>query len=68
MCTCRYGHDRDDRSMEVSWQQMQAEERRSARAGREADLAAERDEQRRIAEKKAKKKLKTAGGKALESA
>lgn len=67
MCNRRYGHDRDDRSMEVSWQQMQAEERRSARAGREADLAAEREEQRRIAEKKARKKLKKAGGKALVS-
>ena len=67
-CMCRYGHDRDDRSMEVSWQQMQAEERRSARAGRDADQAAEREEQRRIAEKKARKKLKKSGGTGLLSA
>ncbi|KAK9837717.1 hypothetical protein WJX74_003666 [Apatococcus lobatus] len=52
----KYGHDRDDRSMEVSWQQMQAEERRSARAGRDADQAAEKEEQRRIAEKQASSK------------
>ena len=52
---CRYGHDRDDRSMEVSYQQMQAEERRSARAGRDADQAAEREEQRRIGREEGKK-------------
>lgn len=58
----RYQHERDDRSMEASWQQIQAEERRSARAGRDADQMAEREEQRRIAEKKAKKKSKKADG------
>ena len=62
---CRYMHERDDRSMEVSWQQMQAEERRSVRAGRDADAEAEREEQRRVAAKKARKKLKKAGAKSL---
>ena len=54
---CRYANERDDdRSMEASWQQIQAEERRSARMGRSEDERAEAEEARRIAAKQAKKK------------
>ncbi|KAK9806070.1 hypothetical protein WJX72_000097 [[Myrmecia] bisecta] len=53
----------DDRSMEASYAQILAEERRSARMGRDDDAKAEAEELRRLAEKakKKKKKHKSAG-------
>ena len=44
--------------MEVNWQQIQAEERRSARMGRSEDEKAEQEELRRLAAKQAAKKAK----------
>ena len=44
--------------MEANWQQIQAEERRSARLGRSEDEKAEEEELRRVAAKKAAKKAK----------
>lgn len=52
----RFANERfDDRSMEASWQQIQAEERRSARMGRSEDEKAEQEELQRLATKAAKK-------------
>ena len=46
--TCRFADERfDDRRMEVGWAAVQAEERRSARLGRDDDAAAEAQERAR---------------------
>lgn len=54
----------DDRSMEASYKQIQAEERRSARMGREDDLRAE-EEELRMQEEKRKKKKRAKGSSGL---
>lgn len=46
----------DDRMMEASWAQVQAEEKRSARAGREEDIREEMEELKRLKTKAAKKR------------
>ena len=52
----RYREDpADDRRMEASWQEMQSEERRSAKLGRAADKQAEIEEAARVAAKAARK-------------
>ncbi|KAL3151444.1 Protein SPT2 [Trebouxia sp. C0009 RCD-2024] len=54
----------DDRSMEASYKQIQAEERRSARMGREDDLRAE-EEELKMQEEKRKKKKRAKGSSGL---
>ena len=63
MCfPCRFKDDYDDRLMEASWNEVQAEERKSLRMGRDEDEKAEAEEARRMAEKAAAKKRKRSGG------
>ncbi|KAI8467424.1 MAG: hypothetical protein J3K34DRAFT_430614 [Monoraphidium minutum] len=50
----------DDRRMEASWGQLQAEERRSARLGRAEDAAAEEEEARRLGAKAGRKRRRGA--------
>lgn len=52
----------DDRTMEANYKQIQAEERRSARLGREDDRRAEEEELREQEEKRKKKKRARATG------
>jgi hypothetical protein len=52
----------DDRRMEASWEQLQAEERRSARMGRAEDAREEAEEARRLAAKAKKRKRGAALG------
>jgi hypothetical protein len=57
----RYADDwGDDRRMEASWEQLQAEERRSARMGRLEDQAAEEEEARRLKAKAVRKRRRGA--------
>ena len=57
---CRYSGLDDDRGMEASYQEMQAEERRSKRLGREEDARAEAEEAAHNAAKASRKKQRTA--------
>jgi len=58
----KFKDDFDDRLMEASWNEVQAEERKSLRMGRAEDEKAEAEEARRMAEKAAAKKRKRSGG------
>ena len=56
-CMRRFRDLGDDRSMEASYQQMQAEERRSLKLARADDRRAEAEEAARAAAKAARRKL-----------
>ena len=56
MLAGRYKGLDDDRNMEVSYQQMQAEERRSKRLGQEEDARADAEEAAHNADKAARKR------------
>ncbi len=57
--SCRFQNERDDdRSMEVGWREVQAEEKRSGRLGRKEDLEAEKEERAELERKMRRKKEK----------